>query len=70
MVGQHEVKDLTELLPEILKQVGPQQFGFLKDLIAQSGVDGQMPGAAESDDEDDDDDDAPPLVEGNFEIVD
>ena len=38
---------------------------FLKDIIAQSGAAGQMPGAEVAGD--DDDDDVPPLVDGNFE---
>ena len=60
MVGQPESKEIKELLPDILKQVGPQQYGFLKDLINQSGA-GQ--GAAGDADEDD----VPPLVDGNFD---
>ena len=48
---------MQDMLPDILKQVGPQQYGFLKDLIDKSGA---GKGA--------DEDDVPPLVDGgNFE---
>ena len=33
VVGQPESKNMKDMLPDILKQVGPQQYGFLKDLI-------------------------------------
>ena len=55
------------MLPDILKQVGPQQYGFLKDMIDASG---KMGGAAAGKDAagaEDDDDDVPPLVEGTFD---
>jgi hypothetical protein len=45
------------MMPDILKQVGPQQYGFLKDMISGKGK-----AAAAGDD-----DDVPPLVEGNFD---
>ena len=54
VVGNPETKQIQSMMPDILKQVGPQQYGFLKDLIEK-----QMPkGAAPADD-----DDVPPLVE-------
>jgi hypothetical protein len=62
VVGQPESKEMKDLLPDILKQVGPQQYGFLKDLIDKSGGLGGKGGAAA-----DDEDDVPPLVDGNFE---
>ena len=37
VTGNSESKEIKDLLPEILKQVGPQQYGFLKDLIDQTG---------------------------------
>ena len=49
------------MLPDILKQVGPQQYGFLKDLLAQGG---NAAGAGAEDE-----DDVPPLVEGNFDAA-
>ena len=49
------------MLPDILKQVGPQQYGFLKDMIDKSG--GLSGKAAEADE-----DDVPPLVD-NFEAA-
>jgi len=47
------------MLPGILQQVGPQQYGYLKDLIAKNEGGGAAGDA--------DDDDVPPLVDGNFE---
>ena len=64
VVGQPETKQLQEMLPDILKQVGPQQYGFLKDIIDKSGL-GKGAAAAGGDDEDD----VPPLVDGNFETA-
>ena len=61
IVGQPESKEMKDMLPDILKQVGPQQYGFLKDLIDQSGAGG----AGNTND----DDDVPPLVEGNFDAA-
>ena len=61
IVGQPESKEMKDMLPDILKQVGPQQYGFLKDLIDQSGAGG----AGHTND----DDDVPPLVEGNFDAA-
>merc|ERR1719386_511987 len=49
------------MMPDILKQVGPQQYQFLKQQIGAGGVEGQAAGA-----DDDDDDDVPELV-GTFE---
>ncbi len=61
VVGTHESKEMKDMLPDILKQVGPQQYGFLKDMIDKSGMGGK--GAAEADE-----DDVPPLVD-NFEAA-
>ena len=48
-------------MPEILRQVGPQQYEFLKDLIGQEAK------AAKKEEGEDDEDDVPPLVEGTFD---
>ena len=61
VVGTHESKEMKDMLPDILKQVGPQQYGFLKDMIDKSGGIGGK--AAEADE-----DDVPPLVD-NFEAA-
>ncbi len=52
VVGEPQSKQMQDMLPDILKQVGPQQYGFLKDLIDKSGKGGA------------DEDDVPPLVDG------
>jgi hypothetical protein len=62
VVGEPQMKQMQDMLPDILKQVGPQQYGFLKDLIEKSGA---GKGAAGNGDEDD----VPPLVDGNFEAA-
>jgi len=59
VVGEPQSKQMQDMLPDILKQVGPQQYGFLKDLIDKSGAAAGKGAAA--------DDDVPPLVDGNFE---
>ena len=58
--GSPETKELKEMMPDILKEVGPQQYGFLKDVIGQLDPSKGKAGAAE------DEDDVPDLV-GNFE---
>lgn len=56
VAGAPETKELKDMMPDILKQVGPKQYQFLKS---------QM-GAMDSKPENDDDDDVPELV-GTFE---
>lgn len=57
VAGNAETKTLQEMMPDILKQVGPKQYQFLKSQL--SNLDNK---AAENDD----DDDVPNLV-GTFE---
>ena len=57
VAGNAETKELKDMMPEILKQVGPQQYQYLK---TQLGDLGGKNDAAE------DDDDVPELV-GTFE---
>jgi hypothetical protein len=58
VTGAPETKELKELMPDILKQVGPQQYQYLKNLGGEiEGVKNE----AEADD-----DDVPELV-GTFE---
>ena len=59
--GNGESKTIQELLPEILKQIGPDQLGSLQELL------GGMKGPAKGVEEEDEDDDVPPLVEGTFD---
>lgn len=33
VTGVPETKELKDMMPEILKQVGPQQFNFLKTIM-------------------------------------
>jgi nascent polypeptide-associated complex subunit beta len=57
--GPHEVKHIKDLLPNILKQLGPKQFGFMKEYADQ--LKGSKTEAKK-------DEEAPELVE-NFEEV-
>lgn len=57
VLGIPETKDLVDMLPDILKQVGPEQYNYLKNQIGDLQKFGQGPT---------DDDDVPELV-GNFE---
>ena len=68
--GPNETKQLTELLPGIMNQLGPDNINHLKQ-IADSMSMGGGAGAADAAPaagDDDDDDDVPDLVE-NFEDV-
>ena len=58
--GKGENKELKDLMPDILKQVGPQQYPFLKDFAAKH--------EGKENEEKEDEDDVPELV-GNFEEV-
>jgi nascent polypeptide-associated complex subunit beta len=72
--GAGQVKELTELVPGILNQLGPDSLASLRKLAESyqaiqaqnrpAPTDGGAPGGAE---DDDDDDDVPDLVE-NFEV--
>ena len=59
MTGPCESKELKDMLPDIIKQVGPQQYEALKSLIGDMGKAAGKSG-------DDDEDDVPELV-GTFE---
>ena len=59
--GNPETKELKDMLPDILKQVGPQQYSALRDLVDAGSKTGAAAAGAEQDD-----DDVPPLVE-NFD---
>ena len=52
------------MLPDILKQVGPKQYQFLKTAFGGAAA----AGGAAKEEEEDDDDDVPELV-GNFDSV-
>ncbi len=56
VAGTPETKELKDMLPDILKQVGPQQYQFLKSTLGN--LEGGKEAAA--------DDDVPDLV-GTFE---
>merc|ERR1711935_515512 len=58
VAGTPETRELKDMMPDILKQVGPQQYQFLKTQLGSLGGDGKAA--------DEDDDDVPQLV-GNFE---
>ena len=57
VTGNPETKELKNMMPDILKQVGPQQYQYLKSQL------GELGGAKK---EEADDDDVPELV-GTFE---
>ncbi len=57
VTGNPETKELRNMIPDILKQVGPQQYQYLKSQL------GELGGAKK---EEADDDDVPELV-GTFE---
>ena len=61
VTGSSETKEIKEYMPEILKQVGPKQYKYLKEM-----VEGLKPADANAV-ADDDEDDVPPLVQGTFE---
>lgn len=61
VTGNPETKELKDLMPEILKQVGPQQYQYLKNIM------GNMETVKESKAGDEDEDDVPDLVGTNFE---
>ena len=68
--GPNETKQLTELLPGIMNQLGPDNINHLKqiaDSMSMGGAAGAADAAPAAGD-DDDDDDVPDLVE-NFEDV-
>lgn len=60
VTGSCESKELKDMLPDIIKQVGPQQYEALKNLVGDM-TKGLKPEG------DDDEDDVPPLVQGTFE---
>ena len=65
VTGVPESKQLQDMIPDILKQVGPQQYDAIQKLVAGAG--GEAKAAAG---DDDDDDDVPALVaDTNFEQV-
>ncbi|KAH8257375.1 hypothetical protein KR038_007978 [Drosophila bunnanda] len=69
--GHGENKTLTEMMPDILSQLGPQDINQLKKLateIANKSAAGGEDSCAAAADAGDDDDDVPDLVE-NFEEV-
>lgn len=60
VTGNSEVKLLQDMLPDIIKQVGPQQYEALKNMMSDFSK-------KTSSTEDDEEDDVPPLVSGTFE---
>lgn len=66
VTGNPETRGLQSLLPDILKQVGPAQYQYLKDTVIQNP--GAAAGATGAGAAEDDDDDVPELV-GTFDNV-
>jgi len=72
--GVGHVKELTELVPGILNQLGPDSLASLRRLAAQYQSDANArpsaaSGTAAAEEDDDDDDDVPDLVE-TFDVED
>ncbi|KAG5643639.1 Nascent polypeptide-associated complex subunit beta [Asterophora parasitica] len=65
--GAGHVKELTELVPGILNQLGPDSLASLRKLAESYQAIQQQRPAAGGAGEDDDDDDVPDLVE-NFDV--
>ena len=66
MYGNGQVKELTELVPGILNQLGPDSLASLRKLAeSYQAIQQNQKGPAAADD---DDDDVPDLVE-NFDAV-
>ena len=67
--GNGEDKELTELVPGILNQLGPDSLASLRKLAeSYQSMQGGKDGGEDKKDDDDDDDDIPDLVAGeNFE---
>lgn len=61
VTGNPETKELKDMLPEGLKQFGPQQLSYLKNFLG-GGVESVKESKAEEDE-----DDVPQLVGTNFE---
>jgi hypothetical protein len=59
VAGSPETKLLKDMMPDILKQVGPKQYDFLKSQLGDLGATKKAAAA-------DDEDDVPQLV-GTFE---
>jgi hypothetical protein len=60
VAGTPETKELKDMMPDILKQVGPQQYQFLKTQL------GNLDGGDKKEAAGEDDDDIPELV-GTFD---
>ena len=63
VTGNPETKELKDMLPDALKQLGPHQLNHIKNLLGAGGVDA----VKESSKQEEDDDDVPDLVGTNFE---
>jgi len=71
VTGHAENKQITELLPGILNQLGAESLTHLKKLasnVTGAGAGSGLDGSGAGGDDDDDDDDVPDLVE-NFDEV-
>mmetsp|Transcript_24928 Transcript_24928/g.64963 ORF Transcript_24928/g.64963 Transcript_24928/m.64963 type:complete len:157 (+) Transcript_24928:24-494(+) len=66
--GASETKELSEMLPGILNQLGPDSLSSLKKLAQSYGEGGAPEEVADAEEDNSDDDDVPDLVE-NFDDV-
>ena len=67
--GDSETKPMTELLPGILTQLGPEHMDRLRKYVDNNGGAGGAGAAADDDEEEEEDDDDVPDLVDNFEEV-
>ena len=60
VTGNPETKELKDMLPDALKQFGPHQLNYLKNIMGNLG-------SVNEANKEEDDDDVPDLVGTNFE---
>eukprot|EP00051_Salpingoeca_urceolata_P026410 m.477205 g.477205 ORF g.477205 m.477205 type:complete len:160 (-) comp20775_c0_seq1:70-549(-) len=70
ITGTGETKELQEMLPSILNQLGPESMHQLKELSAAMGGAAGLGADDVDDDDDSDDDEVPELVENFDEAAD
>eukprot|EP00828_Plagiopyla_frontata_P021242 TRINITY_DN275_c0_g1_i2.p1 TRINITY_DN275_c0_g1~~TRINITY_DN275_c0_g1_i2.p1 ORF type:complete len:167 (+),score=42.08 TRINITY_DN275_c0_g1_i2:255-755(+) len=67
VMGKQEVKDLKQLMPEILTQLGPKQFQFLQEYFNLKKNEKTEENVEKIEEQQNEDEDVPELVGQNFE---